>query len=370
MNARIVLGLSLTCAVLAAQTPVQQAIKRFEERAGKAPAAVAIEFRLRAAQALKERHPDQARSLVEETLSELRGDAGWVLRVDAVARLLKEVAPDHGIRLEPWSLKLPPPDPEISKKLGAVRGLPTDADRARVVLEVAPAIRALPAGPGKVRLAHGLASLTTEGDLGAPALAAAASTLAGAMRETYPQMMAARQGWPYGESYLEVASLVRYEHADAGPSDAPLDAALRLLELREQLLQDAGFVLTSIDGKQYSLVSLKGRIVLLNFWATWCPPCRREMPDMEKLYRKYESKGLTVLAVSDEKRETVEGFLARNPYSFPVLLDADHKVHAAFGIEGIPKSFLFDREGRLAAQAIDMRTERQFVELLKLAGLE
>ena len=91
---------------------------------------------------------------------------------------------------------------------------------------------------------------------------------------------------------------------------------------------------------------------------------------MEKLYRKYGSKGLTVLAVSDEKRETVEGFLAKNPYSFPVLLDANHTVNKDFGIEGIPKSFIFDREGKLAAQAIDMRTEKQFMELLKRAGLE
>ena len=91
---------------------------------------------------------------------------------------------------------------------------------------------------------------------------------------------------------------------------------------------------------------------------------------MEKLYRKFEQKGLTVLAVSDEKRETVEGFLAKNPYRFPVLLDSDRKVHAAFGVDGIPKSFIFDREGRLAALSIDMRTEPQFMELLKRAGLE
>jgi peroxiredoxin len=94
------------------------------------------------------------------------------------------------------------------------------------------------------------------------------------------------------------------------------------------------------------------------------------MPDMEKLYRKFESRGLIVLAVSDEKRETVEGFLAKTPYSFAVLLDPDRKVHSAFGVEGIPKSFLFDREGRMAALAIDMRTEAQFMELLRRAGLE
>jgi hypothetical protein len=66
----------------------------------------------------------------------------------------------------------------------------------------------------------------------------------------------------------------------------------------------------------------------------------------------------------------VGAFLAKNPYSFPVLLDPDRKVNTAFFVDGIPKSFIFDREGRLAAQAIDMRTEAQFMELLKLAGLE
>jgi peroxiredoxin len=91
---------------------------------------------------------------------------------------------------------------------------------------------------------------------------------------------------------------------------------------------------------------------------------------MEKLYRSYEAKGLTVVAVSDEDRPTVEEFLAKNHYSFPVALDPGRKVNTAFNVEGIPKSFIFDREGRLAAQAIDMRTESQFMELLKMAGLE
>ena len=130
------------------------------------------------------------------------------------------------------------------------------------------------------------------------------------------------------------------------------------------------FTLQSLDGPSSSLHQYRGRIVVVNFWATWCPPCRKEMPDMEKLYRSFEPKGLTVVAVSDEDRATVEEFLAKNHYSFPVALDPDRKVNTAFNVEGIPKSFIFDREGRLAAQAIDMRTESQFMELLKLAGLE
>ena len=140
--------------------------------------------------------------------------------------------------------------------------------------------------------------------------------------------------------------------------------------MRDQLRQEAGFSLTSLDGRTYTLAGLRGKIVLLNFWATWCPPCRKEMPDMEKLYRRFENKGLVVLAISDEARETVAPFIAKQKYTFPILLDPDRKVHDAFQVEGIPQSFLFDRSGRLAAQAIDSRTEPQFLELLKKVGLE
>jgi peroxiredoxin len=94
------------------------------------------------------------------------------------------------------------------------------------------------------------------------------------------------------------------------------------------------------------------------------------MPDMEKLSQRFGAKGLVVLAVSDEKRETVEKFLADKNYTFPVLLDPGRNVNTAFGIEGIPNSFLFDRQGKLIAQSIDMRTERQFLEMFKMAGLE
>jgi peroxiredoxin len=84
----------------------------------------------------------------------------------------------------------------------------------------------------------------------------------------------------------------------------------------------------------------------------------------------FEKKGLVILAVSDEDRETVAGFLEKQHYTFPVLLDPGRRTHDAFSVEGIPKSFIFDAEGRLVAQAIDMRTERQFLDLLKQAGLE
>jgi peroxiredoxin len=174
---------------------------------------------------------------------------------------------------------------------------------------------------------------------------------------------------PDAEAYVELASLVRYEHFAKPMEDPALDAALALLDLREALHQEAGFALTSLDGKTYSLDGLRGKVVLLNFWATWCPPCRKEMPDMQKLYTELGAKGFVVLAVSDEKRDVVEKFLADKHYTFPVLLDEGRKVHESFDVDGIPKSFLFSRDGNIVGQAIDMRTERQFREMLKAAGL-
>ena len=249
----------------------------------------------------------------------------------------------------------------IQKASGAMRGLPTDQDRAELVLKLIGEIRGLPDAGTRASLATSLSNLATEGDLGAKALTAIVDTMGQALHESGSGSLS---------QYEQLASLIRYEHIPAPADDAALAAAGDLLVLREAIHQGMGFSLTSLDGKTYTLSGLKGRVVLLNFWATWCPPCRKEMPDMEKLYAEFAKKGFVVLAVSDEERETVSNYIAKQTYTFPVLLDPGREVHKAFGVEGIPKSFLFDRDGRIVGQAIDMRTERQFREMLKTAGVE
>ena len=248
----------------------------------------------------------------------------------------------------------------IEQRLQRLRDLPTDQERAKTVIEVAAAIRAQPDARVRLTLAHSLSLLSTEGNLGKDAVRAGASTLAAALEESPGN----------ANHYLWLATLVRYEHVPAPAASPGLASAALLLELRDQLRQEAGFSLISLDGRTYTLAGLRGKIVLVNFWATWCPPCRKEMPDMEKLYRRFEKRGLVVLAISDEPLDTVAPFIAKQGYTFPILLDPDRKVHGAFQVEGIPQSFLFDRAGRLAAQAIDSRTEPQFLELLKQAGLQ
>ena len=112
-------------------------------------------------------------------------------------------------------------------------------------------------------------------------------------------------------------------------------------------------------------------MVLVNFWATWCPPCRKEMPDIEALYNRYKDQGFVILAISeDEETNKVAPFIAERKINYPILLDPGQKVNNLFQVEGIPKSFVYDREGRLVAQSIDMRTQRQFLEMLAQAGLQ
>jgi peroxiredoxin len=314
----------LAAAPLCAGTAVDQAAARLDAAAAKVPGALGAEFRALGCKALKKAPC--------ETQAPGPRAARTAPSAEATA---------------------------ITQKLRTIRGLPTDADRGRVVVEIAGQIRALPAGAERLSLARGLCGLVTEGDLGKDALTAAAGALAEGIKGAQAD----------SGIYGELASLVRYEHVKAPMEDPALDAALALLELREALHQEAGFSLTSLDGKTYSLEGLRGKVVLLNFWATWCPPCRKEMPDLQKLYGELAPKGFVVLAVSDEKRDVVEKFLADKHYTFPVLLDDGRKVHESFDVEGIPKSFLFSREGKIVGQAIDMRTERQFREMLKAAGL-
>ena len=137
----------------------------------------------------------------------------------------------------------------------------------------------------------------------------------------------------------------------------------------DQRREQADFTLTDLDGKTWSLQGLHGKVVLVNFWATWCPPCRKEMPDLEALYQDFKDQGFLILAIADEDISKVKPFIAQQHTTYPILLDPGRKVHELFQIEGIPKSFVYDRAGKLVAEAIDMRTRKQFLEMLAQAGL-
>jgi peroxiredoxin len=269
------------------------------------------------------------------------------------------------LRAQDAKAPLSPSEQAIATQLRGLRGVPDD-QRGRQTTDIAMQIRALPAGTNKVRLALGLAGLSTEGDFGHDALQGVATTLSLALRET---PIAGKDGQP-ARPYVELASLVKYEHVTTDLTDPQLTQAQELLEKRQAEVQRANFTLTDLSGKSWTLSALRGKVVFVNFWATWCPPCRKEMPDLEALSRQFAGQGLVVLAISDEEPTKVEPFVAQHKFTYPILLDPGSKVHEQFYVEGIPKTFLFDREGKLVAQSIDMRTRGQFLQMLALAGLQ
>lgn len=242
-----------------------------------------------------------------------------------------------------------------------------DAVRARTTNDLALQIRQLPAVPNKLKLANGLANLSTEGDFGHDTLQEVTTTLAAALREQPPAL--GEKGEP-NFAYTELASLVRYEHMQATSDNPQFAAAMAKLEADDAKRQNANFTLTDLQGKAWHLQDLRGKVVLVNFWATWCPPCRKEMPDLDALYNKFKDRGFVVLAISDEEAAKVTPYIAEHKVSYPVMLDPGRKVNDAFIVEGIPKSFVYDRSGKLVAQSIDMRTRNQFLGMLALAGLQ
>jgi thiol-disulfide isomerase/thioredoxin len=182
----------------------------------------------------------------------------------------------------------------IVETIKTLRKLP-DATRAETTKQLALQIRQLPKTPNKLRLANHLANLSTEGDLGIDTLQEVTTTLAAALQE---QPVPDQKGQP-AEPYMELASLVRYEHVTTSLDAVPLKAAMAKLEADDQQRQHANFTLTDMQGKAWTLQDLHGKVVLVNFWATWCPPCRKEMPDLEKLYEEFKDQGLVILAISD-----------------------------------------------------------------------
>jgi peroxiredoxin len=252
----------------------------------------------------------------------------------------------------------------IVQQLRELRQLP-DERRAQVTKELALEIRQLPAASNKLTLANNLANLSTEGDFGHDTLQEVATTLATALRE---QPLPENGSQPAGP-YIELAELVRYEHVQASVNSPQFAAAMAKLVADDQRREQADFTLTDLEGKTWSLQGLRGKVVLVNFWATWCPPCRKEMPDLEALYQQFKERGLLILAISDEDISKVQPFIAEHHTTYPILLDPGRKVHELFQVSGIPKSFIYDRDGKLVAQAIDMRTRKQFLELLAQAGL-
>jgi len=114
------------------------------------------------------------------------------------------------------------------------------------------------------------------------------------------------------------------------------------------------FLLVDMDGEKHSLKQYRGKVVLINFWATWCPPCIHEMPSMENLYTKFKSHNFIILAINQwEDEERVFEFMGqlKTIPSFTVLFDPDSKVSSAYKVQGLPSSYIIDKQGRIVYRA-------------------
>ncbi len=113
------------------------------------------------------------------------------------------------------------------------------------------------------------------------------------------------------------------------------------------------FQLYNLDGNRVSLSDFRGKPVLINFWATWCPPCRAEMPYIQEIYEEWTNKGLLVLAINiGERSSKVEEFMRSNSLSFAVLLDTKQDVAQRYNITGIPTTFFIDKDGIIQDKVI------------------
>ena len=117
------------------------------------------------------------------------------------------------------------------------------------------------------------------------------------------------------------------------------------------------FSLPDLDGKMVSLSDYRGKVVLLNIWATWCPPCVEEMPSMEKLYQELQAEGFEILAVSIDESgaQDVLPFMKKHKLSFPALIDSRGTLKGLYQTTGVPESFIIDKDGMLVEKVIGPR---------------
>jgi thiol-disulfide isomerase/thioredoxin len=253
----------------------------------------------------------------------------------------------------------------IKGELGNLRSL-SDQKRPEATIQIAKEIDALPPGKEKVGFADQASNLVTEGDQGHDALQAVAGTLSKALVET---PMPAKGDLP-PMPYMDLALLARYKQVNVTLKDPLYQKAIDTLASNDADVAKADFTLKDLNHKPWTLSQLRGKIVMVNFWAAWCPPCREEMPILDAIYTHYQSEGLVVLSITDETPLTVVPFLTGKAYNPPVLIDSSGAVHKQFHIIGIPKTYVFDRDGKLVGETIDQATQKQFFSLLSQAGLK
>jgi thiol-disulfide isomerase/thioredoxin len=143
---------------------------------------------------------------------------------------------------------------------------------------------------------------------------------------------------------------------------------------KEALVRSVGtaapeFSLLNLEGKEVKLSQLKGKVVLLNFWASWCVPCRSEMPTIELLHREFKDKGLIVLGIDDEESQKQTAFLQKFGFSFVSLVEPKKQASNLYSIGGIPTTVLIDQQGKIRAYDQGTASHESLRETLQEMGI-
>lgn len=150
--------------------------------------------------------------------------------------------------------------------------------------------------------------------------------------------------------FLLAAFILGSAPLDARSASIDFKAVPKLQEVKDRP-SAPDFTLPGADGRKVSLKDFRGKVVFLNFWATWCESCREEMPSMERLYREFKGKGLEIVAVNiKEKRQDALAFAKELKLSYPVLLDTEGEVGLLYGAFGLPATYVIDRQGVVLAR--------------------
>ncbi len=127
------------------------------------------------------------------------------------------------------------------------------------------------------------------------------------------------------------------------------------------------FTLTDLEGKPVSLADFRGKVVVLDFWATWCPPCKREIPDFIELQKTYGSQGVQIVGIALDEPDKVQAFAQQNGMNYPVLMGTDEISAMYGGIDGIPTTFIIDKTGKIVNRFEGFRPKEVFEgEIAKL----